>query len=43
MMAPLVRALARLDAHWSADLIGSVGLFALMFGGLFLGHGMGLK
>jgi hypothetical protein len=43
MMAGLLRALARLDAHWAGDLIGCASLFALLFGGLFLGHGMGFK
>lgn len=43
MMACLLRAMARLDAHWAGDLIGSVSLFVLLFGGLFLGHGMGFK
>lgn len=43
MMARLFGALARLDDHWIGGLIGSVSLFALLIGGLFLGHGMGLK
>jgi hypothetical protein len=43
MMARLFGALARLDDHWIGDAIGCVGLFAVLFGGLFLGCGMGLK
>lgn len=36
-------ALAWLDAHWIGDLIGSISLFVLLFGGLFMGCGLGLK
>ena len=43
MMARLLRAMARLDAHWMGDFIGSVCLFALLYAGLLLGYGMGLK
>jgi hypothetical protein len=43
MMADLLRALAHLNDHWIADLVGCVSLFTLLFGGLFLGHGMGFK
>jgi hypothetical protein len=43
MMARLFRALARLDAHWAGDLIGSICLFAMLYVGLLLGYGMGLK
>ncbi|WP_299505235.1 hypothetical protein [Cypionkella sp.] len=42
-MARLLRAMARLDAHWTGDLIGAACLFALLFMGLFIGHGLGLK
>ena len=42
-MARFQRALARFEDHWLADLIGALGLFALGFGGLLLGCGMGLK
>lgn len=43
MMARLLRAMARLDAHWAGDLIGSICLFAMLYVGLLLGYGMGLK
>lgn len=43
MMARLLRALARLEAHWTGDLIGAVSLFSLLFIGLFIGAGLGLK
>lgn len=43
MMARLFRALARLDAHWIGDLIGSVCLFAMLYVGLLLGYGMDLR
>ena len=43
MMARLLSALARLDAHWFGDLVGSISLFVLLFGGLFMGCGLGLK
>ncbi len=43
MMADYLSAMARLNDHWAADLIGCVSLFTLLFGGLFMGHGMGFK
>ena len=43
MMARLLRAFARLDAHWAGDLIGAVSLFSILFIGLFIGCGLGLK
>ena len=43
MMARLLRAMARLDAHWAGDLIGAVSLFSLLFIGLFIGAGLGVK
>ena len=43
MMARLLRAMARLDAHWAGDLIGAVSLFSLLFIGLLIGAGLGLK
>ena len=43
MMARLLRAMARLDDHWLGDLIGAVSLFSLLFTGLFIGAGLGLK
>ena len=43
MMARILRAMARLDTHWVGDLIGSICLVALLYGGLLLGYGMGLK
>ena len=42
-MARLLRAMARIDAHWMGDLIGSLCLFAMVYCGLLLGYGMGLK
>jgi len=43
MMARLQRALARIEDHWLGDLIGSASIFVLLFGGLFIGCGFGLK
>lgn len=43
MMARLMRAMARLDAHWMGDLIGAACLFSMLFMGLFIGAGLGLK
>lgn len=43
MMARLKRALARMEDHWLADLIGAVGLFALLPLALVLGDAWGLK
>lgn len=43
MMARLLRAMARLEAHWTGDLIGGVSMFLLLFAGLFIGAGMGLQ
>ena len=43
MMARILRAMARLDAHWVGDLTGSICLFAMLYVGLLLGCGMGLK
>lgn len=43
MMARFQRAMARIEDHWLADLIGAASLFVLLFGGLLLGCGLGLK
>lgn len=37
MMARILRALARLDAHWVGDLIGSICMFTMLYFGLLLG------
>lgn len=42
MMARLKRALARIEDHWLADLIGVVCIFALLWFGLLFGHAWGL-
>jgi hypothetical protein len=42
-MASFLRALARFEDHWLADLIGAISLFGLLWIGLFLGFAMGLK
>lgn len=41
MMARLKRALARVEGHWLAELIGAASLFALLWAGLLFGHAMG--
>lgn len=41
MMARFKRALARMEDHWFADLIGAVSLFAGLWLGLLLGYAMG--
>lgn len=43
MMARLLRALARLEAHWVGDAIDVICLFALGYAGLLIGCGLGLK
>lgn len=43
MIKFLGRAARRLDDHWVGDLLGAMSLFAMLWGGLFLGHGVGLK
>lgn len=43
MMAHLLRALARLEAHWTGDLIGVVSVCLLLFAGLWIGAGAGLQ
>lgn len=42
MMARFLRALARLDDHWLGDAIACASLFALLYGGLLIGHAWGL-
>ena len=42
VMVCFKRAVARIEAHWFADLLGAVALFALLIGGLFVAHGAGL-
>ncbi len=42
MMARLKRALARMEDHWLAELIGAVSIFALLWLGLLFGHAWGL-
>lgn len=41
MMARLKRALARIEDHWLAELIGAASIFALLWAGLLLGHAWG--
>ena len=41
MMARFKRALARMEDHWLADLIGAVSLFGLLWSGLFIGFAAG--
>lgn len=43
MMALLRRALARFEWIMVGEFVGAMSLFALLFGGLFLGCGLGLK
>jgi hypothetical protein len=43
MMARFLRALARFNDHWVADAIGAISVFAIGYGCLFLGAGLGLK
>lgn len=43
VMTRLLRAMARLDAHWAGDLIGAISLFSILFIGFFIGCGLGLK
>lgn len=42
MMARFKRAMARMEDHWLADLIGAVSLFGLLWAGLLLGAAWGL-
>lgn len=41
MMARLKRALAQMEDHWLADLVGAVCLFAGLWIGLLVGSAMG--
>jgi hypothetical protein len=41
-MARLKRAMAQIEDHWLADLIGAVALFGLLWAGLLFGHAWGL-
>lgn len=43
MMARLLRAMARFEAHWVGDAIGVICLFALGYAGLLIGYGLGLQ
>ena len=43
MMAYVRRALARFEWFMLGEALGALSLFALLFGGLLLGHGLGLK
>lgn len=43
MMARILRALARFEEHWIADLIGAVGLFAIGWSWMILGYAWGLE
>lgn len=36
------RALARIEDHWLAELIGAASLFGLLWAGLLFGHAWGL-
>lgn len=42
VMARLKRALARMEDHWLAELIGAVSIFALLWAGLLFGHAWGM-
>jgi hypothetical protein len=43
MMARLMRAVARFEEHWLADLLGGLSLFALIPCLFFLGSVLGFK
>lgn len=43
MLPRILRAARLLDQHWIGDLIGAVSLFAIAYGLLFIGWGVGLK
>ena len=42
MMDLFLRMMRGCDDHWLGDLVGSLGIFAICYGLLFLGYGAGL-